>query len=100
MAHCLANCLAWLRRLVGYTPACRAAARFVRLRHPDWQVWTDFQSVRGREGGREIIAVFYRARRVVDFPNQYVLVAVSDDMEQFEELPVESESPYFIRGRK
>jgi hypothetical protein len=51
-------------------------------------------------GNREVIAVFFKQPNVVSFPPQYKLFAVAPDGRHAEELSYNSESPYWIRGRK
>ena len=81
-------------------PACQAAVATVRSLHPDWNVFTSMRSIRADENDRYVVAVFYSSPDVLVKPPRYVLVALGRAYDFIELLPVDPQSPYFIRGRK
>jgi hypothetical protein len=79
-------------------PACVAAQKALRDAHPTWEVLGS--SMRAREPDRYVVAVFYQEPGRLIKPPRYQLYAVSADLTVVEELPTNSSSPYWIRGRK
>lgn len=93
-------CVALFTSFVSRHPACHSAVAAIRSVHPDWDVFTGLASVRADECDRYVVAVFYSAPDIrVKLP-RYVLVALSRTLEFIEILPIDPDSPYFIRGRK
>jgi hypothetical protein len=93
-------CVLIFSTLVSRHPACQSAVAAVRSLHPDWDVFTGLASLRADEPDRYVVAVFYSAPDVRVKPPRYVLVALNRTLEFIELLPVDSDSAYFIRGRK
>jgi hypothetical protein len=91
---------AWLQRLLGVAPACKAARDYLWDQHPDWEVWTSIRSHRATEDDRTIVAVFYQIPSSRSRPARYRLFAVSHDLRSVEELPLTPDSPYRIRNYK
>ena len=81
-------------------PACQSAVAAIRSLHPDWDVFAGLASLRADEHNRYVVAVFYSAPNVRVKPPRYVLVALDRAHNFLELLPVDPDSPYFIRGRK
>jgi hypothetical protein len=93
-------CVLAITSLVTRHPACQSAVAAVRSLHPDWDVFTGLASLRADEAQRYVVAVFYSAPNVRVKPPRYVLVAMDRAHNFIELLPVDPDSPYFIRGRK
>ena len=93
-------CVLAFTSLVSRHPACQSAVAAVRSLHPDWDVFTGLASLRADEDQRYVVAVFYSAPTVRVKPPRYVLVTLDRAHKFIELLPVDADSPYFIRGRK
>ena len=93
-------CVLVFTSLISRHPACQSAVAAVRSLHPDWDVFTGLASIRADEDDHFVVAVFYSAPDVRVKPPRYVLVALDRAYGFIELLPVNSDSPYFVRGRK
>jgi len=77
-------------------PACRAARRVVRDRHPDWRLCGSTH--RATEPGRDVVAVFHQQLGLRHRPTPYRLVVVDRGAGAAEVLPDDPGSPYAFKN--
>lgn len=88
-----------LRRIdPAFRSACERATEHLCTAHPGWCVTNAI--LRAEEPDRYVFALFYKDGGLPVVPGRYRIVAVDKHDASVSELPLSTDSPYWIRGYK